>query len=143
MASGYFRFQCQKCGTCCKENIVFCLEIELKRISRLLSKPISVMRKEYATQVGEMTYELKKKPDGFCIFHSRGFNSASMCAVYLHAPLSCRMWPVAMDRSSGKYQVVDKPELKCPGIGKGKRYTIASWFAELRRLDELLSKSRA
>jgi Fe-S-cluster containining protein len=111
------------------------LKTEAQHIAKLTAKPIE----EFAAETEEhepYAYEMRKtSEEGNCIFLK---NKA--CTIYEHRPVICRFYPFEFRPTKShvnEFLATDE----CPGIDKGPRPLRKSYFADLLRQLEEVSKS--
>jgi Fe-S-cluster containining protein len=110
-------FECQRCGTCCngETGIIYVYEDEITAIAEFLDidREMFVERCLYPFKD---SYSIREDDTGRCIFYENG------CAIYPVRPIQCWSFPFwyHMIKSEEAWK---EAASKCPGIGKGKRYT--------------------
>ncbi|MDM7934665.1 MAG: YkgJ family cysteine cluster protein [Methanothrix sp.] len=143
------RFECQRCGSCChhrrpegfgrlipaerlrefseRSNLIYLTADEVERISRETGRrPEEFVETLYRYDGRSVRVEgdrvildlpvLRSNEDTTCIFYDRG------CTIYPLRPRACRLFPFrAEERSSaeGDLELLIRPNLTCPGVGKG------------------------
>lgn len=103
----YTTVECSRCSICCREPIVPVTDSDLKRICRVLKKPVEQIVRFYSTD--EMDYNpesglwisfvqgkramgLRKRLSS-CIF----LDDKNNCSIYSHRPMTCRTFPYMID----------------------------------------------
>ncbi|MGC9325314.1 MAG: YkgJ family cysteine cluster protein [Desulfomonilia bacterium] len=110
-------FECLRCGSCCtgEPGFVFVEEEEMDAIADFLLISRQVFMERCLYPVGER-FSIRETEDFRCIFYENG------CAIYPVRPLQCRTFPFwAQNLRSPR--AWDETRLRCPGIGKGYRYS--------------------
>lgn len=115
------QFECQRCGGCCagSPGQVWITEDELVEIAAFLDMDSDTFRDRYTEAVEGRGRCLKERGNFDCIFYNR----RQGCVIYPYRPRQCRTWPFwkwnleTPDR--WRYTAMD-----CPGIGKGRHYTL-------------------
>ena len=111
--AGGLRFECQKCGHCCRgePGVVWVSRCEVGQISAHLGISTKEFRKKYLRRVG-FEFSLKEHDDGDCVLFRNG------CVAYPVRPAQCQsfpFWPEALRNREWYDEVVSD----CPGkIGK-------------------------
>jgi Fe-S-cluster containining protein len=126
------RFRCKKCGSCCRdrgeESYVFLYEGEAERMARSLSMSVEAFAASYLVDVDGFICLANFEED--CIF----FDPDKGCRVYRARPLQCRAWPFWRENLR-KWAWRCEVEETCPGVGKGKLYS-------LEMINEILGRLR-
>lgn len=140
-----FKFQCQKCGTCCK-NVPAGIPIyikDAKQISSYLTIPLDDFLEQYCKLT---IYESKMKDgisgvpvlyiksyDGVCPFLNK-----NRCVIHLSKPYFCKSAPfISLLFQSEK--LISYFQSRCHGYGKGKMYSVGNikhLIKEEERLEE-------
>jgi Fe-S-cluster containining protein len=132
-----FNFECQRCGSCCSDPPRINLK-ESSRMAEYLGLSRADFFNEYLSIEPDSIYFWKAVPskkDGHCIFlkDDKSEGRQKYCEVYEAAPRQCRSRPLF----GGSYvgDIIRPKAMKlqinhCPGIGKGKEYTVKGWIRE-------------
>jgi Fe-S-cluster containining protein len=106
-----FKFECQKCGKCCKDETIYITIDDLDR----WAADNSIFRVIHILQLDESTDQvrvlLKKDDDGYCNLYHRDNKT---CTMYYSRPLTCRAFPLGFNGEN--YILRSKA---CPGLNKG------------------------
>ncbi len=81
------KFECEKCGECCKPKIL-CSEEDIDRI-----KKTGLLERSFIEQDNSDDKVMKQKydkEDYYCIFFD---TKSNMCKIYDHRPEVCRKYP--------------------------------------------------
>jgi len=118
-------FECQGCGECCSgpdEGYIWVTRPEIERIAAFLKLSIGELRHKFLTRIGLRTTIIERPGNKDCIFleHSEGHKK---CVIYPVRPSQCRNWPFWPDNLKGPSSW-NKATQKCPGINRGKLYTL-------------------
>ncbi len=121
------RFTCFKCGRCCTgaPGYVWLTRDDIKTLAEALEIAGSSFLKKYCRSVqGEIS--LLEHENGDCVFYT-----PSGCSVYQFRPRQCRAFPFWQHllRSRSAWESEKK---RCPGMGKGRKYSRAQIDALLR-----------
>ena len=123
---GGLRFTCTQCGNCCSGDpgYVWATKDEIARIAKHLGKEDGRLDPAHLRRVG-FRYSLTEKPDGDCIFLTRGTDGKTGCGIYAVRPRQCRTWPFWSDilRSPAAWQRAGE---KCPGMNNGKQHNFVA-----------------
>jgi len=110
-------FACQQCGACCvgDPGTIYVTLKEIISIAVHLKMSVADFSNRYLYSYKD-SYSIGEDEDGDCLFYNQG------CTIYSIRPLQCRTFPFWFSnlRSENRWQRVQG---KCPGIGKGRRYT--------------------
>ncbi len=82
------KFNCKKCGNCCKRGFVYLKENDIKDISFLLKIHIKEFIKKYTENILWIGRVLKFR-ENKCIF----LNKYNLCSIYKSRPFQCRTFP--------------------------------------------------
>ena len=123
--SAELRFECQNCGHCCTTwyGDVFLHEEDIPRISEGLGMDEKSFEKQYVTRDSRTKLIVRLLPNGDCPFYRDG------CIIHDFKPLTCMSWPF-WDYVTDTERGWNRAAERCPGIGKGRLYTIE----EIQRL---------
>ena len=115
------RFECQRCGRCCRgePGYVWVREPEIIAIARFLSLPTAEFTARFVRRVfGDLS--LIELPNGDCIFWS-----AEGCRIYEVRPIQCRTFPFWSEyvRSARAWEDAGR---RCRGVNCGRLYTPAA-----------------
>ena len=122
------RFECTRCGRCCRgePGFVWVREIEIASIARFLRLGVAELVKSYVRQaMGD--YCFVELANGDCVFWS-----PAGCRIYEVRPIQCRTFPFWSEyvRSPKGWAAVAR---RCPGVNHGRLYLPA----EIEHLAEL------
>ena len=124
------RFSCTNCGVCCtgKPGYVWVNDDEISLISAYMGLSRSEFREKYLT-LTHGGYSLIEKPNYDCILLDK-----RRCQVYEIRPHQCRAWPFWKETLASP-EAWELEAHSCPGMGKGKLYT-------LKEIDAILQGKR-
>ena len=139
-------FQCTQCGNCCTggPGYVWVSDVEIDRFATHLSMERDAFLKKYCRLIGgkvslKERRNLRNEYD--CVFLKEiDINEAGkirkqrVCTAYEVRPLQCRTWPFWDGLLANKKQW-DKAANGCPGINRGRAYTLEQIEA-LRTCDD-------
>lgn len=132
MSSPWYReglcFECQRCRACCRgePGYVWVSEAEVAALAAALGQPAEDFRRECCRKVRGRT-SLRERPDGDCVLLG-----PAGCRAYAARPTQCRtfpFWPEHLARPAGW----ERLGRECPGVGRGRRWTLAEIRAALAR----------
>ena len=111
------RFECQKCGRCCRgePGVVWVSKAEIEKISAHLGISPGEFRTKYVRRVG-FRLSLKELDNGDCVLYQNG------CVVYPVRPAQCRTFPFWSEALRSR-EWYDEVLENCPGKGKGRLYS--------------------
>jgi len=114
--AGGIRFQCQRCGMCCRgePGFVWVRPEEVRR----MADHLGITREEFTrkhVRREALRLSLKERPNGDCVLWNGG------CAVYEVRPAQCRNFPFWRDALRSR-RVFREVVRGCPGVGKGRLY---------------------
>ncbi|GAB6886834.1 YkgJ family cysteine cluster protein [Desulfothermus okinawensis JCM 13304] len=113
------RFKCQQCGKCCtgEPGTVYVTEEEIKKISDFLNIDTKKFKKDFLYPFRD-SYSIKELKNGNCVFYKD-----KSCAIYPVRPMQCRTYPFWLKnlRNEKNWKEIER---QCPGIGKGKLFTV-------------------
>lgn len=128
-------FSCTQCGNCCTgpSGYVWISDEEIDRLSEHLGLSRDETLKRYCRKL-QGRISLKEKREGKdypCIFLTTvdqpmpdgTTRSKRTCAIYPVRPLQCRTWPF-WEGNLASDDDWERASRKCPGIDKGKKYTL-------------------
>jgi len=112
----HIRWQCQRCGKCCKDQVgrkrrILLTDYDIVRIKEGIVEG-KFCRK--IRSIGSYKHQMIQK-DSSCIFLSY-----SRCTIYSRRPLICRFYPFTMVENEGYVFQVDAD---CLGVNLGKYVT--------------------
>ncbi|MBS1259136.1 MAG: hypothetical protein MAG551_02202 [Candidatus Scalindua arabica] len=121
------RFECQRCGNCCRgePGTVWMNKREIEDTSALLGISPNQFAKENLRVINGRI-SLLEYDNGDCImYNDKG------CKIYETRPLQCKTFPFWKSnlRNASEWKEQGKT---CPGIGKGKLYTVKEIESRLR-----------
>lgn len=133
-------FSCTQCGNCCTgaPGYVWVSDIEIDRFAAFLKIDRKVFLKTYCRLIGgrvslKETRSLKNEYD--CVFlkeieigEGEKKRMKRVCTVYDVRPLQCRTWPF-WDGLLANEEAWHSAAERCPGMNKGKTYTISQIVA--------------
>lgn len=125
-------FECTGCGDCCRspegeDGFVYLNGDEIEAISKYLKLDKKTFLKEYTEK--RSTGIVVRDPQLDCIFMKD-----NRCEIYEVRPAQCRTWPfweIALVKRNWESKVLTV----CPGIGKGRHYSLE----EIKKISEELS----
>jgi len=113
-------FECQRCGACCTGDpgYVYFQRGEAEAVAKHLGMRVTEFRRRYMRKDGGRL-SVREEADGRCVFFEEG-----KCRIYRLRPVQCRTFPF------WKWNVAKKENWdivagECPGVGKGRRFTLA------------------
>ena len=115
------RFTCTQCGDCCsgEPGYVWVDESEIAAMAVELKMDVEAFERKFVREVG-LDKSLVEYPDGDCILLDP---KTRKCTVYGSRPIQCRTWPF-WDSNLEKRKAWKETCDVCPGVGKGKLYTL-------------------
>ncbi len=128
-------FSCTQCGNCCTgaPGFVWVSDVEIDRFAAHLRMDRMAFLKKYCRLIhGKVSLKEKRSLKGEydCIFlneidveHEGKIRKKRVCAVYEVRPLQCRTWPF-WDGLLASKKAWNHAAEGCPGMNKGKKYTI-------------------
>lgn len=112
------RFECQRCGNCCRgePGVVWINKREVENISKSMNISPDLFTTKYLRFINGRI-SLLEHDNGDCVMYGNG------CKIYDIRPLQCQTFPFW---TSNLKTIAEWEEQKkmCPGIGKGKLYTL-------------------
>ena len=132
-------FQCTRCSKCCRHDpgYVFLSKNDIIALSSLLKVNTKEFLNNYCKIVNLgllRRISLIEKKNNDCIFWDNGG-----CTIYEQRPLQCKTYPFwsSFLNSAEDWETLGK---SCPGVNKGKRYTLEEIEEKLRikRVDPLM-----
>jgi len=125
------RFECQRCGQCCRgePGFVWVREIEIAAIARRLELPTEEFMRRHVRKVWD-DYSLTELDNGDCAFWS-----PEGCRIYDVRPTQCRTFPFWHEyvESSDAWKRAAK---RCPGVNRGRLFSPAEVDRNVRVTDE-------
>ncbi len=112
------KFECQRCGSCCRgePGVVRVDKKEIREISSYLDIKQDFLTRRFLRLVsGQLS--LLEYGNGDCIMYDNG------CKIYEVRPSQCKTFPFWKSNLKNKSEW-EKQKRTCPGIGKGKLYTL-------------------
>ena len=115
---GGLKFGCTQCGNCCTgaPGYVWVTREEIVGLARFLGIPPGDLSRRYVRKAGSR-YSLIEKPNGDCIFYSKG------CTVYPARPVQCRSFPFWPENLKSQ-TAWNEMAAECPGTGSGRLYQV-------------------
>lgn len=113
------RFQCTRCGNCCRGGgYVWVDESETRALAQHLKMNELEFEAVYTRKVGR-SRSLREKANDDCIFYDehRG------CSVYEARPQQCRTWPF-WDSNVKTEEAWNATKKHCPGCGEGELFSV-------------------
>jgi Fe-S-cluster containining protein len=128
------KFKCTQCSKCCRNEpgYVFLSLKDLKRMEKKLKMSKEDIVQKYCRIItinGIKRLSLKEKSNFDCIFWND-----SGCQIYKARPIQCQLYPF-WSQNLYSQKAWECLKSQCPGIGKGKLYSMAS-------IETLLKKRR-
>jgi len=113
------KFSCQRCGECCWDEGDY-TEVYVTR------DDIVRMATHFDLYPNEFYKKFAKKSDGFDVLRTRQGHcimlSGKRCRAYPSHPRQCRSWPF-WPQNMYRHVWYGEVRKRCPGVGKGRRYT--------------------
>jgi len=111
------RFECQKCGSCCRgePGVVWMTKKEIKSTSVSLGISTDLFIKNYARLINGRI-SLLEYDNGDCVMYDNG------CKIYETRPRQCKTFPYWSSNLKNKTEW-EEQKRTCPGIDKGKLHT--------------------
>ncbi len=122
------KFQCQRCGGCCKgESTVSLSQEEIERIARYLGLSGENFLEKYAVRKDINRIEMKVF-QGYCIFFDQ---HQKICLIHSVKPEKCKEWPFvyAFFQDRENFEIIKN---SCPGL---KNFSFENIF-----LNKILTK---
>ena len=118
-------FECSACGSCCcgpDEGYVWATRKEIELIAEFLQISVEQLRGKYTRKIDLRTSLLEKPTNKDCVFLTETSGKRG-CSIYPVRPSQCRAWPFWPGnlRSPDDWNTA---AMKCPGINRGKLYTL-------------------
>jgi Fe-S-cluster containining protein len=112
------RFECQRSGNCCRgePGVVWVSKKEVKNISKSMGISPELFAKKHLRLINGRI-SLLEYENGDCVMYDNG------CKVYETRPQQCRTFPFWSSNLKTKAEWEEQKKM-CPGIGKGKLYTL-------------------
>jgi hypothetical protein len=124
------RFECQRCSDCCRgePGYVWVDETEIRQMAAELGLLPEEFIQSYVRRA-HRRLSLKELPGGDCILWG-GLDRG--CLVYGVRPVQCKTFPFWAEylRTPEDWRRVAE---RCPGVGRGRLYTLAEITKLLRR----------
>ena len=129
-------FSCTQCGNCCTgaPGFVWVSDVEVDRFAAHLKIDRMAFLKTYCRLIQgrvSLKEKLSLKGEYDCVFlneidivQNGQTKKKRVCTVYEVRPLQCRTWPF-WDGLLASPKAWDHATTGCPGMNKGKKYTIA------------------
>jgi len=107
-----FKFVCQKCGLCCKNETISITFTDLDRwvVDDTIYRVTHLLRIEEVD--GKLKIILKKDDDGICNLYHRDNKN---CTIYETRPIFCRAFPLGFDGENYFLK-----STKCKGLNRGE-----------------------
>jgi len=115
--SGGLRFECVRCGRCCRgePGYVWVRELEVASLARFLKLSVGEFKASYLRR--ELRdYALVEMANGDCVFWS-----PAGCRVYQVRPVQCRTFPFWWEYLRSP-QAWARAARRCPGVNRGRLY---------------------
>ena len=122
-------FTCTQCGNCCTggPGYVWISEVEIGRLAEHLKISRQEVVEKYCRMIGQrLSLKERKTAQGNfdCVFLvEEPKTKKRTCSVYPVRPLQCRTWPF-WDGILETKQDWDRAARRCPGMGRGKKYSL-------------------
>lgn len=118
-------FECTQCGRCCggSPGVVWVDNREIAIIAQRIGVEPDRMWGGYIRRVSASHVTLVERPNGDCVFLSRGADSAPRCAIYDIRPQQCRTWPFWTQNLRGP-NAWKQATGHCPGVNCGRLYAV-------------------
>lgn len=134
--SGFFRFSCKRCASCCRSGALL-YPFDVARLARELELPTRQVISRYTEftvhEAGWFLLQTAVRPKG-CVF----LNDSS-CLVYPARPMVCRMFPLGRNLDEdGAQSFFLNPS--CPGLDDGP---IVEVDAQLKAVEPELGLNNA
>lgn len=112
------RFECTQCGDCCTGDpgYVWVTPEEAERLARFLDLSLPEFRTKYLRRA-RGRQSLVERANGDCVFYNGG------CTVYPARPRQCRTFPFWPENLADRGAWESAGD-GCPGIGRGRHYSI-------------------
>ncbi|HEY1684530.1 MAG TPA: YkgJ family cysteine cluster protein [Tepidisphaeraceae bacterium] len=129
-------FSCTQCGNCCTggPGFVWINEEEIQKLAEYLKISVLEVQEKYCRKIGGKVSLKERFNRGFydCIFltelpaeKGEGVRQSRRgCGIYPVRPMQCRTWPFWQENLESE-KAWDKTGEKCPGMGRGKKYSQA------------------
>jgi len=122
-------FTCTQCGNCCTgaPGYVWISEAEIERMAEYLKITAAQVVEKYCRRHGErISLAERRTAEGNydCIFlEEQPGTRKRICTVYPVRPLQCRTWPF-WDGNLMSRENWERASRRCPGIDRGKQYSL-------------------
>ena len=125
--AGGLKFSCTQCGNCCTgaPGYVWISQQEVLRLARHLKLTVQETVDRHCRIVGDRIALLERisaRGEYDCIF-LRESGGKRICQIYAVRPLQCRTWPFWTGNLSSR-EMWDVAAQRCPGMNKGRRYSV-------------------
>ncbi len=128
------RFQCQRCGNCCRgePGYIWVSTEEIKSISLYVGLQVKEFARKYLKKVGQK-FSLTEFSNGDCIMYKacserrsrspeRSEGESGKCQIYPARPRQCSTFPF-WPRNLESYEAWTALKKFCKGIDRGPLYT--------------------
>ncbi len=126
------RFECQQSGKCCTSRgaygFVYLTLQDRRRLATHLKMSTQRFTKTYCAKTDGQFH--LKHPERDC-----GFLEGTGCGVYEARPTQCRTWPFWPENMNPRAWRKEVASF-CPGVGKGRLYSVEEIEAILAEQDE-------
>jgi hypothetical protein len=123
-------FECRQCGRCCggEPGYIWMSETEIRQAAETLSMHVLDFCQMYLAEHPE-GFSLRELENGDCCMLRGG-----KCTIYKTRPIQCRTWPFWPSnlKTSARWREAGQ---RCPGIGQGRRWSLARLAAERDKMD--------
>ncbi len=113
------KFNCQKCGNCCRTNgdyeFVYVAKDEIRRLMNHLDIPRKEFMRNHCSRLEGRT--IIKFGDNVC-----SLAAGNECLVYRVRPIQCRAWPF-WHENLDEWVWHEEVASICPGVNRGRLYS--------------------
>lgn len=124
------QFECSACGQCCggEPGYIWMTEDEIRQAAAALGMHVLDFCTMFLAEF-DRGFSLREHDGGDCCMLRDG-----KCLIYAARPLQCRTWPwwPSNLRSSRSWQEAAR---RCPGINRGRRWSLKEIERERRKMD--------
>ncbi|HHT9154779.1 MAG TPA: YkgJ family cysteine cluster protein [Candidatus Tripitaka sp. YC43] len=119
------RFQCQRCGNCCRgeTGYVWTTPGEIKNIVLYLGLQAEEFARKYLKRIG-YRFSLKELSGGDCVMYKAGGGPGG-CQIYPVRPKQCSTFPFWPDNLKS-YEAWASLKKYCNGVDKGPLYPLSA-----------------
>lgn len=124
------QFQCTQCGRCCggEPGYIWMTPAEIRTAAEAVGLHVLDFCSMYVAEYPQ-GFSLREMANGDCCLLQGG-----RCRIYDARPAQCRTWPFWPSNLASKVTWAEAAR-RCPGIGRGRLWTLAEIAAQRRNKD--------